>query len=158
MQNTDTTIADVSDLTPAEGFDSWQYKLGVSSGIKDNIDNIAFLALTKPEFRFYMKDISEETALACTVTASFKDGGAAGDLDARFAKNADGQILVEVTGLQAKDLGRTVVIMIEGLGDTAQRIEFAGYDFAKLMYEENNNADLGVALYNYGEAASRLWA
>ena len=45
---------------------------------------------------------------------------------------------------------------ITGLGDTTKRIEFAGYDFAKIMAAQSNNADLGVALYNYGAAAADL--
>ncbi len=50
-----------------------------------------------------------------------------------------------------------VVVSIDGLGDNTKRIEFTGYDFAKLMVEDENNPDLGVALYNYGKAASKLW-
>ena len=149
-------IADISALTAADGFNSWQYQLSASPDMISKIGSISFLALTKPEFRFYTPDISEETAAACTVTASFKDGGAAGSLNARFAKNAQGDVLVEVTGVQAKDLGRTVVVTITGLGDTAQKIEFTGYDFAKIMVAQSNNADLGVALYNYGAAAADL--
>ncbi|MBQ7541737.1 MAG: hypothetical protein IJT44_05550, partial [Clostridia bacterium] len=91
---TEDTIADVSGLTAAEGFDSWQPQLSASPDMISKIGSISFLALTKPEFRFYTPDISEETAAACTVTASFKDGGAAGSLNARFAKNAQGDVLV----------------------------------------------------------------
>ncbi len=152
------TIVDISGLTVPAELTEWNYQLAASAGIKDMIDSIAFLALTKPEFRFYTSSISEETAMACTVTAYFDDGGAAGDLHARFAKNAQGDVLIEVTGIDAKDLGRTVVVTITGLGETAQQIRFAGYDFAKLMTASDNNADLGAALYNYGKAANALWA
>jgi hypothetical protein len=114
------------------------------------------MALTKPEFRFYM-DVDEATAAACTVEASFKDGGAAGTLKARFAKDAGGNVLIEVTGLQAQDLGRTVKISIDGLADTTKYIEFAGYDFAKLMTANSSTEKLGIALYNYGFMANACW-
>ena len=154
---TEDTIADISGLTAAEGFDSLTNTLSASPDLIGKIGSVAFLALTKPEFRFYLTDaVTETQAAACTVKASFKDGGSAGSLNARFAKNAQGDVLVEVTGVQAKDLGRTVVVTITGLGDTAQKIEFTGYDFAKIMVAQSNNADLGVALYNYGKAAADL--
>ena len=151
------TITDISGLTAADGFGSWTNTLRASPDMIGKIGSIAFLALTKPEFRFYTPNITETQAAACTVTASFKDGGAKGGLKARFAKDAQDQVLLEVTGLKAQDLGRTVVVTITGLGDTAKRIEFAGYDFAKLMVAQSNTAALGVALYNYGVAASTLW-
>lgn len=151
------TITDISGLTAADGFGSWTNTLRASPDMIGKIGSIAFLALTKPEFRFYTPKITEAQAAACTVTASFKDGGAAGSLNARFAKNAQGQVLLEVTGLKAEDLDRTVVLTIEGLGDTTKQIEFAGYDFAKLMVAQSNTAALGVALYNYGAAANALW-
>lgn len=144
------TIANIDYLTAVEGFDTWNYKL--ATDLTGRIGSISFLALTKPEFRFYM-DVDEATAAEYTVKASFKNGGNAGDLHARFAKNAAGNVLIEVTGLQAQDLGRTVVISIGVLADTTKYIEFAGYDFAKLMTANSSTAKLGIALYNYGAAA-----
>lgn len=147
------TIIDYGMLTIPEGLNNWEYTFADTTY---KIGNISFLALMKPEFRFYTPDVSESAAAACTVTVSFKNGGAAGNLKARFAKNAQDDVFVEVTGLNAEDLGRTVVVTIEGLDETAQTIEFAGYDFAKLMASNTDTqvADLGIALYTYGAAAN----
>lgn len=148
------TITNIDGLTAAEGFGGWEYQFGDSTG---KIGSISFLALTKPEFRFYMPDVTEAEAAACTVTASFKNGGTTGSLKARFAKDAGGNVLIEVTGLQAQDLGRTVKISIDGLADTTKYIEFAGYDFAKLMTANSSTEKLGIALYNYGFMANACW-
>ena len=149
------TIANIDALTAVDGFDDWTYRFVDSTG---KVGNLSFLALTKPEFRFYTPKISEPVAAACTVTAAFKDGGDAGNLRARFAKTAQGDVLVEVTGLSAEDLDRTVVITVVGQDGSAQTIEFAGNDFAKLLSLSPNadTAKLGVALYNYGVAAAKI--
>ena len=68
-----------------------------------------------------------------------------------------GDVLIEVTGLQAQDLGRTVKISIDGLADTTKYIEFSGYDFAKLMTANSSTEKLGIALYNYGFMANACW-
>ena len=139
----------------------WQNTLGVEN-YKDakfadttgKVTGASFMALTKPEFRFYTgNNITEAQAAAYNkagITAKM-DGSKPDQLTARFVKKTDNSILLEVTGVSAENMDKTVTVNVTGLGT----ITFNGNAFAKAMY---NNSDtdtkaLGAALYNYGYAA-----
>ena len=79
------------------------------------------------------------------------DGGN-DSLIARFVRKADGKVLLEVTGITAENMDKTVTVTINALGQT---ITFNGNAFAKAMASSGNTqqSDLGAALYNYGAAA-----
>ena len=118
---------------------------------------MSFMALTKPEFRFYMKDITETQAAAYNaagVTAAYTNSDITDTLRARFVKNAQGSILIEVTGVQAEYMDETIVVTVPGLGT----ITFAGNDFAKMMADNADLETLGAALYAYGAAAKACFA
>ncbi len=116
------------------------------------VTGASFMALTKPEFRFYTANIDEQTAYdynEAGVTAAM-DGGS-DTLNARFVKKADGAVLIEVTGVSAENMDKTITVTISGLGT----ITFNGNAFAKAMTMSSSPAqqNLGAALYNYGDAA-----
>ena len=52
-------IADISDL---ESDFTWSYAYNNETSL--NIYSISFMALTQPEYRFYVKDLTEEQAAA----------------------------------------------------------------------------------------------
>ena len=114
----------------------------------------SFMALTKPEFRFYTSGITEAQGYAYNqagVSAAYADTAIDEKLNARFVKKADGSILIEVKGVSAENMNEEIVVTVIGLGE----IHFNGNAFAKAMA---NNADpttqnLGAALFNYGVAA-----
>ena len=116
------------------------------------VTGASFMALTKPEFRFYTSGIDEQTAYdynQAGVSATMGNGG--DTLTARFVKKADGKVLLEVKGISAENLDKTVTVTVTGLGT----ITFNGNAFAKAMAKSGNTqqSDLGAALYNYGAAA-----
>ena len=122
----------------------------------NNVTGASFMALTKPEFRFYTANIDEQTAYdynQAGVTATMANGG--DTLNARFVKKADGNVLLEVTGITAENMDKTVTVTVTGLGD----ITFNGNAFAKAMASSSNTAqqNLGAALYNYSAAANACW-
>ena len=139
---TDETISAVTNLS-ADDAKAWTPVLSDTTG---KVRSISFMALTKPEFRFYMKDMTEAEAAALNkkITVSGVSGVAA-----RFVKNVQGNILLEVTGLKAEDVDETITVTIDGLGT----ITFAGNDFAYLMANNAATEALGAALYAYGAAA-----
>ena len=121
------------------------------------VTGASFMALTKPEFRFYTAGIDEQTAYAYNeagVSATMANGG--DTLNARFVKKADGKVLLEVKGISAENLDKTVTVTVTGLGT----ITFNGNAFAKAMAKSGNTqqSDLGAALYNYGAAAKACFA
>ena len=117
------------------------------------VTGASFMALTKPEFRFYTNGITEQQGYdynQAGVSATMANGG--DTLTARFVKKADGKVLLEVKGISAENLDKTVTVTVTGLGS----ITFNGNAFAKAMANPNNNEaqqNLGAALYNYGVAA-----
>jgi len=122
------------------------------------VTGASFMALTKPEFRFYTNGIDEQTAYDYNeagievemANASQKQADA---LNARFVKKADGKVLLEVTGVLAENMDKVITVTINALGQT---ITFNGNAFAKAMANPNNDEaqqNLGAALYNYGAAA-----
>ena len=79
------------------------------------------------------------------------DGGS-DTLNARFVKKADNSILLEVTGVSAENMDKTIIVTIPGLGT----ITFNGNAFARAMARNSSSEtqqNLGAALYNYGAAA-----
>ena len=117
------------------------------------VTGASFMALTKPEFRFYTNGITEQQGYdynQAGVSATMANGG--DTLTARFVKKADGKVLLEVKGISAENMDKVVTVTVTGLGS----ITFNGNAFAKAMANPNNNEaqqNLGAALYNYGAAA-----
>ncbi|MBQ7541126.1 MAG: leucine-rich repeat protein [Clostridia bacterium] len=110
----------------------------------DKITGAAFVALTKPEFRFFTEGLTEAEA------AGLNDRIAvSGNAQARFVKNGDA-IILEVTGVEAADMAESVTITVDG----AEWVTFTGNDFARLLANYEPTAVLGAALYNYGAAAA----
>ena len=108
------------------------------------ITGVSFMVLTKPEFRFYTS-LTEEEAVELNKQIKVTTGNA----KARFVKNAEtGAVMLEVTGVEAANMGDEVDITI---GDWS--IKFCGNDFAWLLVQNSATAVLGAALYNYGVAA-----
>ena len=145
---TDETISAVTNLS-ADDAKAWAPVFADTTG---KIRSISFMALTKPEFRFYTRDITEAEAAAYNtagVTAAYADTSITETLNARFVKNQSGDILIEVTGVMAEYMDETIIVTIDGLGT----ITFAGNDFAKLMANNAATEALGAALYAYGAAA-----
>ncbi|MBQ7547650.1 MAG: leucine-rich repeat protein [Clostridia bacterium] len=142
---TDETMSALNGLS-ADDAKAWQTQFSDTTG---KIQSVSFMALTKPEFRFYMKNITEAEAAGYTVRAAYADGTITDTLNARFVKNLSGSILIEVTGVLAEEMDKTITVAIDGLGT----ITFAGNDFAKMMANNAATETLGAALYAYGEAA-----
>ena len=117
------------------------------------VTGASFMALTKPEFRFYTNGITEQQGYdynQAGVSATMANGG--DTLTARFVKKADDKVLLEVKGITAENMDKTVTVTINALGQT---ITFNGNAFAKAMAKSGDTAqqNLGAALYNYGAAA-----
>ncbi len=150
----DETLSALADLS-ADDARAWQSKFSDTTG---KIQNVSFMALTKPEFRFYMKNMTEAEAAAFNsagITAVYEDSNITEPLRARFVRNTNGSILLEVTGVLAERMDQKIIVTIPGLGT----ITFAGNDFARMMAMSENGAieTLGAALYAYGEAAKNCF-
>ena len=148
----DDTITDIGELST----DAVQNAAVVFNDATGAVTGASFMALTKPEFRFYTAGIDETTAVdynEAGVTATMADGG--DTLNARFVKKADGKVLLEVTGVSAENMDKDITVTVTGLGD----ITFNGNAFAKAMAKSGNTAqqNLGAALYNYGAAAKKCF-
>ena len=142
-------IADISALSPTAA----QNAATVFNDGTGKVTGASFMALTKPEFRFYTGGITEQQGYdynQAGVTATMENGG--DDLNARFVKKADKSVLLEVTGITAENMDKTVTVTVADLGT----ITFNGNAFAKAMAKSTNEAQqkLGAALYNYGVAAN----
>ena len=128
--------------------------LTLSEGAEDKIVSASFMALTKPEFRFYVKPncgLAESDFVALNKKITISDN----HVSARFLKNADtGAILLEITGIEAENMDEIITITIDGFGT----IVFCGNDFARLLARNTETAALGAALYNYGTAAKACFA
>ena len=118
------------------------------------------MALTKPEFRFYTTGLTESEAIALNnkITVTDVNGEKVQGVTARFVKSAQQNdvILLEVTGVEAKDMDKVITITIDGFGT----ITFSGNDFARMManYDDETVAAFGASLYLYGAAAKALFA
>ena len=114
------------------------------------IVSASFMALTKPEFRFYTAGLTEAEAAALNDKITVTGGAAA-----QFVKNADsGEILLEVTGIDAENMDEIITVSIDGFGS----VTFSGNDFARILANNASTAVLGAALYNYGAAAKACFA
>ncbi|MBQ7546636.1 MAG: leucine-rich repeat domain-containing protein [Clostridia bacterium] len=145
---TDTVIADLSGLQ-TDAVNACEAAFDDGTGA---VTAMSFMALTKPEFRFYTAGISQSAAAAYNragVTAAYQNAALTENLNARFVKKANGSILIEVTGISAEHMDETILVTIAGLG----MITFSGNVFAKMMANNAATAPLGAALYNYGAAA-----
>ena len=147
------TITDIADLDKDA---VTAYTGAVFTDGTNKVTGASFMALTKPEFRFYTAGITEQQGYdynEAGVTASMENGG--DTLHARFVKKADGKVLLEVTGVSAENMDKTVTVTVTGLGD----ITFNGNAFAKAMASSSDTAqqNLGAALYNYGAAAKKCF-
>ena len=150
---TPDVIADISALRKDAVND---YTGAVFADGTGKVTGASFMALTKPEFRFYTANIDEQTAYnynEAGVTATMANGSDA--LNARFVRKADGKVLLEVTGVSAENMDKTINVTITGLGT----IMFNGNAFAKAMASSRDTAqqNLGAALYNYGAAAKECF-
>ena len=125
--------------------------MSITGDAAGTFTSAAFMALTKPDFRFYTTGITEAEAVELNDQISTNVRG----VTAQFYKNGD-QILLEVKGIEAKDMGKVITITVGDLG----AITFSGYDFARMMANSGDEtiATLGAALYLYGQAANALFA
>ena len=125
--------------------------LSVTDNLRTKLASAAFMALTKPEFRFYMKDLTEAEAVELNSKITTNVNG----VTAKFYKNGDA-ILLEVEGIKAEDMDKIITITVGDLGT----ITFSGYDFARMMAKSDDQsiAALGAALYLYGDAAKACFA
>lgn len=139
IEDAQTAIADTAAL---------ENHMAVNAGGK--IGSISYMAVTKPEFRFYTTGLTEAEAAALNDRITV-DGSA----DARFVKKPDtGAVLLEVTGIEAATMDEVITVTIDGFGT----ITFCGNDFARLLARNDSTAALGAALYLYGVAAKALFA
>ena len=122
----------------------------MSINANGKIRSISYMALTKPEFRFYTTGLTEAEAAALNDKITVN-----GSANAKFVKNVEtGSILLEVTGIEAATMDEVITITIDGFGT----ITFCGNDFANLLAKNDSTATLGAALYLYGAAAQALFA
>ncbi len=125
--------------------------MSVTTGGK--IKSISYMALTKPEFRFYVDPDcglteADFVALNDKITVN-------GNASAQFVKNVEtGAVMLEVTEIKAENMDEVITITIDGFGE----ISFCGNDFARLLAKNESTATLGAALYNYGAAAKACFA
>ena len=133
--------------------------LAATGEAKNVFTGASFMALTKPEFRFYTTGLTEAEAAALNsgITVSCANSSVnMKDVKVRFVKSAQNNetILLEVTGIEAKDMDEVFTVNFGSFGT----LTFTGYDFARMMASSNAAQALGVALYLYGEAAGTLFA
>ena len=127
------------------------------------ITGASFMALAKPDFRFYMNDVTEAEAFAYNqagISAYYRNEDVHEELHACFKKstrNGQAVVLVEVTGVSAENMEEEIIVSIPGLGE----FTFNGNAFAKAMANQTGSdpdavatRNLGAALFNYGEAAN----
>ena len=149
---TATTFADTEKAQAAVA-DAAGLENHMSVNANGKIQSISYMAVTKPEFRFYVNPDSGLTeadyvALNDKITVN-------GHATAKFVKNIEtGAILLEVTGIEAANMDEIITITIDGFGT----ITFCGNDFARLLAKNDSTATLGAALYLYGVAAKALFA
>ncbi|MBQ9552737.1 MAG: hypothetical protein IJU96_08225, partial [Clostridia bacterium] len=149
------TANEFGDTTEAankvEALKNQDVTLTLDADARAKIASASYMALTKPEFRFYVKNGELTEAQAAALNKKITVTGPAG-VKAQFVKNSDtNAIMLEVTGIEAATMDQEITVRIEGFGV----ITFCGNDFARLLARSTNTtvAILGAALYNYGEAA-----
>ena len=133
-----------------------QNNLAITGDVSNMLAGASFMALTKPEFRFYFNNsLTDEKAVQLNenhqITTNVED------VTAMFYKNPEtGAILLEVKGIKAEDMDKVITITVGDLGT----ITFSGNDFARMMANSSNTsvATLGTALYLYGVKAKECFA
>ncbi|MBQ9552843.1 MAG: hypothetical protein IJU96_08770, partial [Clostridia bacterium] len=137
-----------------------QAAVGTASGLNSTLTldenartyfkTASYMALTVPEYRFYVQPGSLTEAEAAALNSKITVNGPKG-VKAQFVKNTDkgDAILLEVTGIDVEHMDEAVTIEIDGIGT----IKFCGNDFARLLAKNAATAVLGAALYNYGVEA-----
>ena len=113
------------------------------------LGNVTYVALLNPEFRFYLKDVTEEDAKTLSVSVD-KEG-----LTAKLVKTDKG-ICVSVTGLKANEFEEVFRITV---GDT--QIEYNGYAYLYTVLNSSNVTDqklkdLAKGIYRYVQAVESL--
>ena len=146
-----TTITNAVDATKAAEAKGLTNHMSVNANGK--IQSISYMALTKPEFRFYVNPESGLTeadyvALNDKITVNCDNANVLEKVSVQFVKNGDA-ILLEVTGIEAANMDEIITITIDGFGT----ITFCGNDFANLLAKNASTQTLGTALYLYGLAA-----
>ena len=152
------TITDIADLDKDA---VTAYTGAVFTDGTNKVTGASFMALTKPEFRFYTAGIDEQTAYdynqaGITVTMADASQKQADALNARFVRKANDDVLLEVTGVLAENMDKAITVTINGMEEGHNTITFNGNAFAKAMARTPNNTaqqNLGAALFNYGAAA-----
>ena len=156
---TATTFADTEKAQAAVA-DAAGLENHMSVNANGKIQSISYMAVTKPEFRFYVNPDSGLTeadyvALNDKITVNCDNANVLEKVSAKFVKNIEtGAILLEVTGIEAANMDEIITITIDGFGT----ITFCGNDFARLLAKNDSTATLGAALYLYGVAAKALFA
>ena len=123
--------------------------LSVTDNLRTKLASASFMALTKPEFRFYTTGLTEAEAVELNSQITTNVDG----VTAKFYKNGDA-ILLEVTGIEAANMDEVITITVGGLGT----ITFSGNDFARMLAKNASTQTLGAALYLYGAAAKECFA
>ena len=154
-----TTIGDAADPEKIEEVQGLANQMVVETD--GRIAGISFMALTKPEFRFYVDPECELTeadfaALNDKISVTDADGAEVRGVDVRFVRNNDKNdaIMLEATGVKAENMDEVITITIDGFGS----IRFSGNDFARMLAKNEATRTLGTALYLYGAAAKACFA
>ena len=113
------------------------------------LDSVTYMALLNPEFRFYLKDVTEEEAKALNVSVD-------NDLTAKVIKTEKG-ICVSVTGLKASDFEKVFTLNI---GDTT--VSYNGYAYLYTVLNNPNVTDqklkdLAKGIYRYATAVEAVF-
>ena len=124
--------------------------LTLDTDARNYFNTASYMALTVPEYRFYVKEGMLTEAQAAALNSKITVTGPKG-VKAQFVKNTDKDdaILLEVTGVDVEHMDEAVTVTIDGVG----AITFCGNDFARLLAKNTATAVLGAALYNYGVEA-----
>ena len=141
-----SNITTITEAVKAENVDAAKATktLSITGDAQSKFTGASFMALTKPEFRFYTTGLTEEEAI------ELNDQISVSGATARFVKNpTTGAILLEVTGVEAAKMSANITVTIGDFGT----ITFCGNDFARMMAKNASTKTLGTALYLYGVAA-----
>ena len=153
-----TTITNAVDAAKVAEAKDLENHMSVNANGK--IQSISYMAVTKPEFRFYVNPESGLTeadyvALNDKITVNCDNANVLEKVSVQFVKNIEtGAILLEVTGIEAATMDAIITITIDGFGT----ITFCGNDFARLLAKNASTQTLGTALYLYGTAAKACFA
>ena len=144
-------ITTITEAVKAENVDAAKATktLSAEGDIRTKLASASFMALTKPEFRFYTTGLTEAEAVELNSKITTNVNG----VTAKFYKNGDA-ILLEVTGIEAANMDEVITITVGELGT----ITFSGNDFARMMAKNASTQTLGTALYLYGAAAKACFA